>query len=76
MVGTSVLNRFLLHGHWPYVFHQFHPETISWMSARARDSGCMNCNVEAPHQLWEAKMAGIGGKEWEPGKVVINDGVM
>jgi hypothetical protein len=36
----------------------------------------MNCNVEAPHQLWEAKMAGIGGKEWEPGKVVINDGVM
>lgn len=21
---------------------------------RARDSGCMNCNVEAPHQLWEA----------------------
>ena len=26
-----------------------------WVFSRAKDSGCMNCAVEAPHQLWEAE---------------------
>ena len=35
---------------------------------RAKDTGCMNCAVTAPHQLWEAKTRVILGLYRDNGK--------